>query len=199
MSGIPMQLPRMCARTLPHDKQQRISVSFQRSPPYRWIVQREPLSRHCVCELDRELFLCGVQGQWCRRVGALEEKLLLVSDGSPPACLLLFEWVPPVGVVGACGVAPCPVRVLGLGAPVLWGGCGQRRRRMWCGCRCRRGERNRWGRWVVWADAVMECRMNSYISLRFSIHKEDTAGRDPLLPREKKGVVAVRVLSPLRR
>ena len=104
-----------------------------------------------------------------------------------------------VGVVGACGVAPCPVRVLGLGAPVLWGGCGQRRRRMWCGCRCRRGERNRWGRWVVWADAVMECRMNSYISLRFSIHKEDTAGRDPLLPREKKGVVAVRVLSPLRR
>ena len=91
LSGIPMQLPRMCATTLPHDKQQLISVNFQRSPPYRWIVQREPLSRHCVCELDRELFLCGVQGQWCRRVGALEEKLLSVSDGSPPACLLLFE------------------------------------------------------------------------------------------------------------
>ena len=55
------------------------------------------------------------------------------------------------------------------------------------------------GGWAVWVVAVMECRMNSYISLRFSIHKEDTARRDPLLPREKKGVVAVRVLSPLRR
>lgn len=107
LSGIPMQLPRMCATTLPHDKQQRISVSFQRSPPYRWIVQREPLSRHCVCELDRELFLCGVQGQRCRRVRALEEKLLSVSDGSLPACPSLDATSGSSGV--SVGVAETPV------------------------------------------------------------------------------------------